>query len=58
MWIFVKTKVLATKSNAKSGFDQENFSIIVSGISLEDPGAKLSWAKGSFKWGDVVIRRN
>jgi len=42
VWIFVKTKVLATKSNAKSGFDQENFSIIVSGISLEDPGAKLS----------------
>ena len=32
--------------------------IILSRISLEDPGAKLSYAKGSLKWGDVVISRD
>ena len=32
--------------------------IILSGISLEYPDTKLSWAECLLKWGDAVISRN
>ena len=59
MWILANPGyVLATKSNANPVFVAKVFLIILCRISLEDPGAKLSYAKGSLKCGDVVISLN